>query len=171
MPLMTRWQALDELQQAGVSVFISISNIPPMGEDAFHRLLSYFRAPGEGVVFHEPINPRGANFQQCLTAAEQACYDDVVEELQELEDSHQCWVEHALEQLNTVQQVAAGFDGLEVHSWPDDELVRSTSGQLRSKLTAMQQAVSPESFSGKASGTSPEQSKLAHETDHLGHLI
>jgi len=147
MPLMTRWQALDELQQAGVSVFISISNIPPMGEDAFHRLLSYFRAPGEGVVFHEPINPSGANFQQCLTAAEQACYDDVVEELQELEDSHQCWVEHALEQLNTVQQVAAGFDGLEVHSWPDNERVRLAIGQLWPRLKSTEQAASP--FSGK----------------------
>ncbi|EMA09915.1 hypothetical protein [Haloarcula marismortui] len=169
---MTRWQAVDELQQAGVSVFVSMSTTyPPMGEDDFHELLSYFRALGEVVAFHEPINPRGANFQQCLTAAEQAGYDDVVEELQQMQDSHQYWVEYALEQLNTVQQVATRFDGLEVHSWPDDELVRSTSGQLRSKLKAMQQAVSPESFSGKHPSTSPEQSKLAHETDPLGHLI
>jgi len=94
-----------------------------------------------------------------------------IDELQQMQDSHQYWVEYALEQLNTVQQVATRFDGPEVHSWPDDELVRSTSGQLRSKLTAMQQAVSPESFSGKHSGTSPEQSKLAHEADSLGHLI
>jgi len=171
-PPIIRWQALDELQQAGVSVFVSMSpTYPTMGEDDFHELLSYFRALGEVVVFHEPINPRGANFQQCLTAAKEAGYDDVVTELQQIQDGHQYWVEYALEQLNTVQQVATRFDGLEVHSWPDDELVRSTSGQLRSKLTAMQQAVSPESFSGKASGTSPEQSKLAHETDHLGHLI
>lgn len=42
------------------------------------------------------------------------------------------------------------FDGLEVHSWPDGELVRSASGQLRSTLKAMQQAVSPELFSWPA---------------------
>ncbi|NHN63668.1 radical SAM domain-containing protein [Haloarcula sp. JP-Z28] len=169
---MTRWQALDKLQQAGVSVFVSMSpTYPTMGEDDFHELLSYFRALGEVVVFHEPINPRGANFQQCLTAAKEAGYDDVVTELQQLQDSHQYWVEYALEQLNTVQQVATRFDGLEVHSWPDDELVRSTSGQLRSKLKAMQEAVSPESFSGKHPSMSPEQSELAHETDPLGHLI
>ena len=169
---MTRWQALDKLQQADVSVFVSMSpTYPTMGEDDFHELLSYFRALGEVVVFHEPINPRGANFQQCLTAAKEAGYDDVVEELQQLQDSHQYWVEYALEQLNTVQQVATRFDGLEVHSWPDDELVRSTSGQLRSKLKAMQEAVSPESFSGKHPSASPEQSELAHETDPLGHLI
>jgi hypothetical protein len=169
---MTRWQAVDELQQAGVSVFVSMSTTyPPMGEDEFHELLSYFRALGEVVVFHEPINPRGANFQQCLSAAKEAGYDDVVTELQQLQDSHQYWVEYALEQLNTVQQVATRFDGLEVHSWPDDELVRSTSGQLRSKLNAMQQAVSPESFSTHVTDASPEQSKLVRDGESIDHLI
>jgi hypothetical protein len=142
-----------------------------MDEDDFHELLSYFRALGEVVVFHEPINPRGANFQQCLDAAHQAGYDDVVEELQRMQGSHQYWVEYALDQLNTVQQVATRFDGLQVHSWPDDGLVRSTSGQLRSKLNAMQQAVSAESFSGRAPALSPEQSELARDGESVEHLI
>jgi len=42
------------------------------------------------------------------------------------------------------QQIIPRFDGLEVRSSPDTELVRSTSDQLRSNLKAMQQAVSPE---------------------------
>ncbi|WP_244621439.1 hypothetical protein [Haloarcula marismortui] len=51
-PPMTRWQAVDELQQAGVSVFVSMSTTyPPMGEDDFHELLSYFRALGAGRRF------------------------------------------------------------------------------------------------------------------------
>lgn len=29
------------------------------------------------------------------------------------------------------------FDRLVIHSWPDDELVRATNGQLRSKLETM----------------------------------
>ncbi|EMA26749.1 radical SAM domain-containing protein [Haloarcula argentinensis DSM 12282] len=99
-PSVTRWQALDTLQQAGVSVFVSMSpTYPTMDEDDFHELLSYFRALGEVVVFHEPINPRGANFQQCLNAAKEAGYDDVVTELQQMQDSHQYWVEYALAQL------------------------------------------------------------------------
>ena len=51
-----------------------------------------------------------------------------------MQDSHQYWVEYALEQLNKVQQVATRFDGLEAHSSPDDELVRSTSGKPRSNI-------------------------------------
>jgi len=144
---------------------------PTIDEDDVHELLSYFRVLGEIVVFHEPINPRGANFQQCLSAAKEAGYDDVVEELQQMQASHQYWVEYALEQLNTVQQVATRFDGLEVHSWPDDELVRSTSGQLRSKLNAMQQAVSPESFSTCATDASPEQSELSRDGESIDRLI
>ena len=97
--------------------------------------------------------------------------NDVVAELQRMQDSHQYWVEYALDQLNTVQQVATRFDGLQVHSWPDDELVRSTSGQLRSKLKAMQEAVSPESFSDRAPDTSPEQSELARDGESVDHLI
>jgi DNA repair photolyase len=146
-PPMARWEALDRLQQAGVPVYVSMSpTYPTMDEDDFHELLSYFRALGEIVVFHEPINPRGKNFQQCLAAAQDAGYERIVSELRRLRDDHRYWVEYALNQLQTVQEVATRFDGLHVHSWPDDELVRATSGELCSTLKAMQQAVSPESF-------------------------
>lgn len=161
-PPAARWEALDRLQQAGVPVYVSMSpTYPTLNEDDFHELLSYFRALGEIVVFHEPINPRGQNFQLCLDAAKAVGYEDIVEELQRLQDSHQYWVEYALEQLTTVQQVATRFEGLHVHSWPDDELVRSTSGQLQTTLKAMQQAVSPESFGDAAPPTATEQSELA----------
>ncbi|WP_436343759.1 SPL family radical SAM protein [Natronorubrum sp. FCH18a] len=171
-PPMKRWEALDRLQHAGIPVFISMSpTYPTMGEDDFHELLSYFRALGEIVVFHEPINPRGSNFRQCLDAAKRAGYDDVAEELQRMQDDRQYWAEYALEQLITVQQVATRFDGLYVHSWPDDELVRSTNGQLRSKLKAMQQAVSPESFSDTDLESAPEQSELTLDADSMRHLI
>ncbi|WP_228841614.1 MULTISPECIES: hypothetical protein [unclassified Haloarcula] len=73
--------------------------------------------------------------------------------------------------MNAVHQVATRFDGLEVHFWPDDELVRSTSGQLRSKLNAMQQAVSPESFTRRDTDVSPEQSELARDGESIKHLI
>jgi len=88
-----------------------------------------------------------------------------------MQESHQYWVEYALEQLNTVQQVATRFDGLSVHSWPDDELVRSTSGQLCSKLKAMKQAVSPESFSETVPQSSSKQSMLTTDDENIQQLI
>ncbi|MFA9418333.1 radical SAM protein [Natrinema sp. HArc-T2] len=171
-PPIKRWEALDRLQQADVPVFVSMSpTYPTMDEDDFHELLSYFRALGEIVVFHEPINPRGKNFQQCLKAASDAGYEDVERELRRMRDDRQYWVEYALEQLNTVQQVARRFDGLEVHSWPDDELIRSTSGQLQSQLEAMQQAVSPESFGPTKPDTPAAQSELVEDHEMFQQLI
>ena len=146
-PPIQRWEALDQIQKAGVPVFVSMSpTYPGMTESDFFELLSYFRALGKVVVFHEPINPRGQNFQQCLAAAQQAGYEEIATELTRIRDDRQVWKEYALDQLATVQRVATHFDGLWVHSWPDNELVRSTSGQLHSTLKEMQQAVSPESF-------------------------
>lgn len=146
-PPMRRWQALDQLQQANVPVYVSMSpTYPTMDESDFHELLSYFRALGEIVVFHEPINPRGENFQLCLNAAHKAGYQDVAAELERMRQDHQYWVEYALNQLHTVQEVATRFDGLHVHSWPDDALLKATSGQLQSQLRQMKQAVSPEAF-------------------------
>jgi hypothetical protein len=45
-------------------------NYPMMDADDFDEMLSYFRALGEIVVFYEPINPRGENFQQCLDSSQ-----------------------------------------------------------------------------------------------------
>lgn len=126
---MQRWQALDRLQQGGVPFYVSMSRTcPTMDDEDFHELLSYFRALGEIVVFHEPINPRGENFQLCLNAAQTAGYDAVVDELERMQQDRQYWVEYAVEQLHTVQQVATRFDGLHVHSWPDNALIKATSG-------------------------------------------
>jgi len=171
-PPKKRWDALDRLQQAGVPVFVSMSpTYPTMTEDEFDNLLGHFRALGEIVVFHEPINPRGANFQQCLDAAKRAGYDAVVEELQRMQDDHQYWVEYALEQINTVQKVATRYEGLEIHSWPDGELIKSTTGQLRTKLKAMQQAVSPEEFRTPDPESPPEQSELVSDGQSVRKLI
>jgi len=82
-----------------------------------------------------------------------------------MQDSHEYWIEYAVEQLNTVQQVSARFDGLSVHSWPDDELIRVTSDQLSSKLKAMKQAVSPESVAGGRSERTQERSKVSAERE------
>jgi len=120
------------------------------------------------VIFHEPINPRGANFQMCVTAAREEGLTELAAELERLQD-HQHWVEYALEQINLVQQVAAEVGGLQIHSWPDRELVQSTSGELRFKLSNMRNAVSPEQFGADEPDQPDEESQevLAESMDDL----
>ena len=86
-------------------------------------------------------------------------------------DSHHCRVAYALEQINTVQRIATRFDGLTIHAWPDDDLVRSTSCQLRSKPRDMQQPVSPESFTGDQDSQPASQSELADDIDAVKRMI
>lgn len=172
-PPSARYKALDELQRAGVPVFISMSpTYPTMDEDDFWELLTFFKALDPEVVFHEPINPRGENFQLCVNAVEEAGYKHAADELRKLQD-HQNWVEYALNQINLVQQVAEEIGGLQVHSWPDKELVNSTSGKLRRRLKRMQNAVSPETFSSQDSDleTSDAQSKIAENTDAIKKMV
>lgn len=146
-PPMARWEALNQLQKAGVPVFVSMSpTYPGMSKYEIDNLLGHFSALGAEIVFHEPINPRGANFEMCLEAANTTGKDEIAQKLETIATDHQKWVEYALEQINMVQQQVLRYNNIEVHSWPDDQLIEATSGQLRQQLRAMQQAVSPECF-------------------------
>lgn len=171
-PPSTRYEALDQIQQAGVPVFISMSpTYPTMDEDDFWELLTFFKALGPEVIFHEPINPRGENFQMCVDAVRKAGLDDAAEELRKLQN-HQNWVKYALEQINVVQQLADEI-GVTVHSWPDRELVKSTSGELSRRLKAMQQAVSPEDFASESTDLQKDesQSQLADDSESIRRMV
>lgn len=143
-PPMTRWEALDELRKAGVPIYISMSpTYPMMDEDDLFELLSFLASLDPEVVFHEPINPRGQNFQMCWQAAKENGRDELAAELQKLQDKDY-WVDYALNQIDTVQKLGQRFGTIDVHSWPDRELIQETSGELRDQLRQMRKAVSPE---------------------------
>jgi DNA repair photolyase len=171
-PPMTRWQTLDMLQLEGVSVFVSMSpTYPTMGEHGLHQLLTRALALDPSVVFHEPINPRGENFDMMVEALEEAGLSDAAREFRRLQDV-EAWVEYALKHLNWVHQKAEELGGLPIHSWPDRELLRATEGRLRDQLTEMRQAPSPETFSKDGSRSHDEaHSPLFDSYDEIEHLV
>lgn len=171
-PPLTRWEALDMLQLEGVPVFVSMSpTYPTLDEHGLHRLLTRFIALRAQVVFHEPINPRGANFELMVAALEEAGLTDHADEFRRLQDVDK-WVEYGLKQLNWVQQKANDLDAPPIHSWPDRDLVRATNGHLRDQLAAMRHSSSPEGFAG---GETPEHaeahSPLFDEYEDIAHLV
>lgn len=171
-PPMARWDALDTLQKAGVPVFVSMSpTYPGMDKYEIDNLLGHFSALGAEVVFHEPINPRGANFELCVEAAKHVGRDEVVAKLEAFTDDHQAWVKYALNQINMVQRRATRYDNLQVHSWPDDQLIEATSGQLRQQLRTMQQAVSPEKLGEWSAPPNKSQESLTEDEESLDRLI
>lgn len=143
-----RWEALDEIRQAGIPRFVSMSpTYPTMGEEEIWNTLTFIKALDPEVVFHEPINPRGRNFEMCVEAAEEANMFELAAELERLLNPDK-WVEYAVEQIVMVRRIADEIGGLDIHTWPDQELIKSTSSELRFKLSDMKKAVSPESFGG-----------------------
>lgn len=159
-PPKERWEALDELQKKEVPVYVSMSpTYPTMDEDNFWNLLTFFKALDPEVIFHEPINPRGANFQMCMHAAQEAGYNELREELEKLQD-HDYWVDYALNHIDLVHKVAEEVGGLTIHTWPDRQLVDSTNGEIRKQLKEMRHAVSPEGFAMDDPRSSECQARL-----------
>lgn len=159
-PPMARWKALDEIYRAGVPHFISFSpTYPTMNRDDIREALNWFRALDPEVVFHEPINPRGKNFKMCIEAVRDAGFESAAKQFEELLDTDS-WVNYALYQINTVQKVSEELGGLDIHTWPDEQLIQATSGPTRQQLIEMRQSVSPESLTEKKRTASPAHSPI-----------
>ncbi|WP_436927111.1 SPL family radical SAM protein [Halosimplex amylolyticum] len=143
-PPQARWEALNEMLKAGVPRFVSFSpTYPTMDEDDIHEALSWFSAINPEVVFHEPINPRGANFDMCVEALEEAGMEEALKEFRKLEDPKK-WKEYAVDQIKTVRNVAERFDNLEIHTWPSRDLVNQSTGEEERVFRKMRNEVSPE---------------------------
>jgi DNA repair photolyase len=145
-PPEARWQALDELFRAGVRRYVSFSpTYPTMDREDIREALSWFAAIDPEVVFHEPINPRGINFEMCVEAVRDVGYEYAAAEFERLQD-YETWVEYSLEQIRMVRDVAEQFGNIEVHTWPDRELIEATRGETQLGLKAMRRRPSPERF-------------------------
>jgi DNA repair photolyase len=145
-PPMERWNALDQMFREGVPRYISFSpTYPTMNEEDIENALQWFSAVNPEVVFHEPINPRGKNFEMCVESLRDEGYEDAAREFERITDPDE-WVEYALKQIDLVQRKSAEFRNLDVHTWPDNQLIDATEGELKQQLLSMKRSVSPESI-------------------------
>lgn len=143
-----RLNGLRTLSEAGVPVFVSMSpTYPSQPPKALRTLLRLFRdvLPTLDVVFHEAINPRGANFQMTVDAAREAGEDHLADQLEVLSD-REVWREYAVSHLRSVWESANDL-GVDVKLWPGDLLVRETEGSDDGAWVSRQQTrSSPEDF-------------------------
>ncbi|MBO4248393.1 radical SAM protein [Halomicrobium sp. IBSBa] len=145
-PPMARWEALNDLFESGVPRFVSFSpTYPTMDRDDIHEALSWFSAVDPEVVFHEPINPRGINFEMCIEALEENELQSEADQFRELQEREN-WREYALNQIQMVRDVANRFDNLSIHTWPSHDLVEMTHGTQKQELKQIRQQISPEPF-------------------------
>jgi len=119
------------------------------------------------VVFHEPINPRGANFEMTVQAARDAGVDRLADALAGLRNRER-WVEYALDQFRLVQELGEDLN-LPVHLWPDDQLVDAVSGREHEWLEAWQEPASPEPFAGRDTADDPLPPSYHRHAQRLPH--
>lgn len=142
----TRLNALEEISDAGVPVYVSMSpTYPTQSRDDLRNLLTEFKDRlNPDVVFHEPINPRGGNFEMTVQAARDAGQEELANELAKLRNREN-WVKYSIEQLVAVEELGDELD-IPIHLWPDKELIKH-AGDLKEHFRKEREKMkSPEDY-------------------------
>ncbi len=141
-----RLRGLERLADAGVPVYVSMSpTYPTQDREDLRRLLATLQDRLDPtVVFTEPINPRGANYEGCIEAAREAGQVNLARALADCQDPR-VWIEYAFRHLRTVQDLGADL-GQRVHLWPDERLTEQGSPAERAWAKAWRRRPTPETI-------------------------
>ncbi len=143
-----RLRGLREFRDAGVQTYVSVSpTYPTQDKSNLRQLLERIAECDPAVVFHEPINPRGANFGMTVEAARNAGEHDLARELDKLR-KRENWVEYSLEHLRWMQELAEELD-LPIHLWPDKKLMKHAPKKHAEWLAEWYDRQSPEEFANR----------------------
>lgn len=144
-----RLRGLKEFDDMGVQTFVSMSPTYPTQDRAdLRQHMERIAECNPSVVFHEPINPRGGNFEMTIEAAREAGEKELATELDRIRNREQ-WLEYSLEQFVAVQEIGADL-GIPVQLWPDRQHIKYTGGAISEWLQAWKDRQSPERFAGRA---------------------
>lgn len=144
-PIEHRLAGLEALEAEGVPVYVSMSPTYPTHNKAALRetLTEIDRRVSPTVIFHEPINPRGGNFDACIQEARAANEDALATALETVRAGSE-WMHYAVRQLRWVQELGEEMD-LPVHLWPDERLVEEAgSAAVREWCGVWRRRPSPE---------------------------
>jgi DNA repair photolyase len=147
-----RLRGLKKFDEHGVQTFVSMSpTYPTQGRAEIREQLERVAECNPAVVFHEPINPRGGNFEMTVEAAREAGQEELAAELDALRDRER-WVEYSVNQLHWVQEIGRELD-LPVHLWPDKQLIKYVSEEEAEWLREWRDRQSIEDFAERDTPT------------------
>jgi len=139
-----RLRALNKLSERGIPTYVSMSpTYPTQTREDFDKLLSEFADLGAEVVFHEPINPRGGNFNMTIEAAEEAGEDNLATELRRISENRDYWLDYSVQQMEWAEEFGEKH-GVDVHVWPDKQVINGVDEDKAIELRKKRDAVSPE---------------------------
>lgn len=155
-PVEHRLAGLSALEDAGVPVYVSMSPTYPTHDEAAIRetMEAIDDHVSPTVIFHEPINPRGGNFDACVSGARDAGEDELADALEAIRSADE-WTHYAVQQLRFVQELGEEMD-LPVHLWPDDRLLSDTgSAAVEKWCQAWRDRPSPEEIGNGVACSDP----------------
>jgi DNA repair photolyase len=144
-PADRRVTGLAQLERLGVPVFVSVSPTYPTMTKAdlravFERIYDVLNPT---VIFHEPVNPRAGNLEDCIAAAEAAGLNNLATGFQSLTNPDE-WIAYALRHLRWAQELAVELD-LPLRLWPDKTIeTQASSKDEREWVAAWRQRPTPE---------------------------
>lgn len=143
-----RLRGLEEFNKMGVQTFVSMSpTYPTQTKDDLRKQMKRLTNCDPAVIYHEPINPRGSNFEMTVHAAREAGQRDLARELNDLQD-REYWANYAITQMRWVQELGQELD-LPIHLWPDKELLNLVTKREREWLENWLDRQSPEDFANR----------------------
>ncbi len=149
-----RFRGLKRFVENDVPVYVSMSpTYPTMGKDDMRELMEKIAELDPEVIFHEPINPRGGNFQMTVDAAWAAGESELGSALADLRNES-VWTKYALNHFSWVQEIGRDLD-LPIHLWPDKQLIAAVEEPYESWLEEWYERQSPESFAGRDTPETP----------------
>lgn len=149
-----RLRGLKKFNEHGVQTFVSMSpTYPTQTKSDIRNQLERVAECDPAVIFHEPINPRGGNFEMTVQAAKDADEESLAEELEALRNQDQ-WVEYSLNHLKWVQEIAQELE-LNIHLWPDNQLLNHVNEAIAQWLQEWIDRQSPEDFADRTTPSSP----------------
>jgi DNA repair photolyase len=153
-PIQSRLRGLERFAEAGVNTYVSMSpTYPGMNVRDIEALLERISAVDPDVVFHEPINPRGGNYQMTVAAAEEAGCDGLARQLVNVQGPD-AWLRYAVSHFRAVQRLGDEL-GLPIYLWPDAQLVEQAEGRFERYLQHWRDRQSPEGFAGRPTPSTP----------------
>jgi DNA repair photolyase len=144
-----RLKGLKEFNDHGVQTFVSMSpTYPTQDKSDLREQLQRVANCDPAVVFHEPINPRGGNFEMTVEAAIDAGEHELAAALEDLRNQER-WVEYAINHFQWVQELGQELD-LPVHLWPDKQLIKHVDDKTSLWLQSWRDRQSPEEFAERS---------------------
>lgn len=166
-----RLRGLKEFNEMGINTYVSMSpTYPTQTRDDLREQLELMAECDPDVIFHEPINPRGGNFQMTVEAAKEGGQTELAKKLEKLRDRQE-WIDYACRHFRWVQEIGEALD-LPIHLWPDKQLVKFVSDDRAEWLQSWRDRQSPEEFAGRDTPPTalPELQTNRNTTEILGQM-